>query len=208
MGLPADLDRRRAGELRARLFGDDDRPKGPIYMCYDAALQRRPKTHDVPLPPLHAVAAPSPMAPDPRAIEAIADKLLKAEHPMLLPNMPPARRRLREHRCAGRLDRLACGTSTTRSTSRTSTRFVSAWTRSSLTTTDLILGLDVKDWEKQLTELNNAKAHPRIPAAAVVRLRRDRLCRGRHQQMGDGLLPQQPCSVRALATPRSASRSA
>ena len=28
---------------------------------------------------------PSPMAPDPRAIEAIADKLLKAEHPMLLP---------------------------------------------------------------------------------------------------------------------------
>jgi len=25
------------------------------------------------------------MAPDPRALEAIADKLLKAEHPMLLP---------------------------------------------------------------------------------------------------------------------------
>ena len=26
-------------------------PKGPIYMCYDAALQEAPKTHDVPLPP-------------------------------------------------------------------------------------------------------------------------------------------------------------
>ena len=60
-------------------------PKGPIYMCYDAALQEAPKTHDVPLPPADAVATPSPMAPDPRAIEAIADKLLKAEHPMLLP---------------------------------------------------------------------------------------------------------------------------
>ena len=60
-------------------------PKGPVYMCYDAALQEAPKTHDVPLPPVHAVAAPSPMAPDPRAIEAIAEKLLKAEHPMLLP---------------------------------------------------------------------------------------------------------------------------
>ena len=60
-------------------------PKGPVYMCYDAALQEAPKTHDVPLPPPSAVATPSPMAPDPRAIEAIADKLLKAEHPMLLP---------------------------------------------------------------------------------------------------------------------------
>ena len=26
-------------------------PKGPIYMCYDAALQEAPKTHEVPLPP-------------------------------------------------------------------------------------------------------------------------------------------------------------
>jgi len=60
-------------------------PKGPVYMCYDAALQEAPKTHDVPLPPPAAVATPSPMAPDPRALEAIADKLLKAEHPMLLP---------------------------------------------------------------------------------------------------------------------------
>src|SRR5947208_2037548 len=59
-------------------------PQGPIYMCYDAALQEAQKTHDVPLPPANAVATPSPIAPDPRAIEAIADKLLKAEHPMLL----------------------------------------------------------------------------------------------------------------------------
>jgi acetolactate synthase-1/2/3 large subunit len=60
-------------------------PKGPIYMCYDAALQETPKTHEVPLPPAGAAAVPAPMAPDSRAIEAIADKLLKAEHPMLLP---------------------------------------------------------------------------------------------------------------------------
>ena len=60
-------------------------PKGPIYMCYDAALQEAPKMHEVPLPPPGAVVTPSPMAPDPRAIEAIADKLVKAEHPMLLP---------------------------------------------------------------------------------------------------------------------------
>src|SRR5439155_5116531 len=59
-------------------------PKGPIYMCYDAAMQETPLTDNVTLPPDFAVHAPAPMAPDPRAIEAIADKLLQAEHPMLL----------------------------------------------------------------------------------------------------------------------------
>ena len=99
-------------------------PQGPVYMCYDAALQEEPLTHEVPLPPAGAVATPAPMAPDPRAIAAIADKLLKAEHPLLLAGIcRPARRRLREHGRARR-DRPArrCGTSTTRSTSPTSTR--------------------------------------------------------------------------------------
>src|SRR5207244_11120035 len=54
-------------------------PRGPVYMCYDAALQEAPKTQDVPLPPPQAVAAPAPMAPDPRALETIADKLPKAD---------------------------------------------------------------------------------------------------------------------------------
>ena len=59
-------------------------PQGPVYMCYDAALQEAPLESAVALPPAGMVATPSPMAPDPRAIEAIADKLLAAEHPMLL----------------------------------------------------------------------------------------------------------------------------
>ena len=41
-------------------------PKGPIYMCYDAALQEAPMTEKVALPPDFAVQTPSPMAPDPR----------------------------------------------------------------------------------------------------------------------------------------------
>ena len=105
-------------------------PKGPIYMCYDAALQEAPKTHDVPLPP--------------RACgrDAVADGARPARHrgdrrqaaqgraPDAAAGIRrPPRRRLREHRRAGR-DRPAprCGTSTTRSTSRTSIRFASAWT--------------------------------------------------------------------------------
>ncbi len=133
-------------------------PKGPIYMCYDAALQEAPKTHDVPLPPRHAVAAPSPMAPDPRAIEAIADKLLKAEHPMLLPEYAGRR--------AGGFESIVELAELTGSAVwdvNNALNFPNkhplclSMDKESLKTTDLILGLDVKDWEKQLTELNNAK---------------------------------------------------
>ena len=42
-------------------------PRGPIYMCYDAALQEAKLEKDIPLPPPHAVPTPSPMMPDPRA---------------------------------------------------------------------------------------------------------------------------------------------
>ncbi len=100
-------------------------PKGPIYMCYDAAHagsaddregRRCRRTF--------AVHVPAPMAPDPRAIEAIADKLLKAEHPMLLAEYAGRRgRRFRQHcRRWPRPPARRCGTSTTRSTSRTSIR--------------------------------------------------------------------------------------
>ncbi|TMJ69102.1 MAG: thiamine pyrophosphate-binding protein, partial [Alphaproteobacteria bacterium] len=59
-------------------------PQGPVYMCYDAALQEAPLTSKVPLLPSGAAVTPAPIAPDPKAIEAIADKLIAAEHPMLL----------------------------------------------------------------------------------------------------------------------------
>jgi acetolactate synthase-1/2/3 large subunit len=59
-------------------------PQGPVYMCYDAALQEEPLTQQVALPPAAAAATPAPMAPDPKALRGIADKLLAAEHPMLL----------------------------------------------------------------------------------------------------------------------------
>jgi acetolactate synthase-1/2/3 large subunit len=133
-------------------------PKGPVYMCYDAAMQEAPKTHDVPLPPASAVAAPSPMAPDARALETIADKLLKAEHPMLLAEYAGRR--------AGGFESIV---------ELAETAGAAVWDvnnalnfpnrhplclsmdKESLRHTDLIVGLDVKDWEKQLTELDNAR---------------------------------------------------
>ena len=64
------------------------------------------------------------MMPDPKALEAIADKLLKAEHPMLLAEYAGRRPGGFENMVAARRDRgrRRCGTSTTRSTSPTSIR--------------------------------------------------------------------------------------
>ena len=59
-------------------------PQGPIYMCYDAWLQEAPLTHEVPLPPASAMAVPSPLAPDPTALDKVADMLLKAQRPVIL----------------------------------------------------------------------------------------------------------------------------
>src|SRR5262252_17854 len=59
-------------------------PQGPIYMCYDAMLQEEPLARELPLPPPGAAATPSPMMPDPAALQAIAERLLAAERPLLL----------------------------------------------------------------------------------------------------------------------------
>jgi acetolactate synthase-1/2/3 large subunit len=59
-------------------------PQGPIYMCYDTFMQELPLTTEVPLPPDDAVAAPSPIGPEPKALEAVAERLLAAETPLLM----------------------------------------------------------------------------------------------------------------------------
>ncbi len=59
-------------------------PQGPIYMCYDAWLQEAPLKHEVSLPPVSAMTVPSPLAPDPTALESVAEMLLKAQRPVIL----------------------------------------------------------------------------------------------------------------------------
>ncbi len=92
------------------------------------------------------------------AIEAIADKLLAAEHPLLLAEYAGRR--------AGGFESIV---------ELAETAGAAVWDvnnalnfpnrhplclsmdKASLRRTDLVVGLDVKDWEKQLTELNSAK---------------------------------------------------
>ncbi|MEA3022594.1 MAG: acetolactate synthase large subunit, partial [Alphaproteobacteria bacterium] len=174
-------------------------PPGPVYMCYDAALQEAPKTHDVPLPPASAAATPSPMAPDPRAIEAIADKLLACEHPMLLAEYVGRR--------AGGFESLVELAETTGAgvwDINNALNFPNkhplclSMDKESLRKTDLVVGLDCKDWEKSLTELNSAnRTLQRLPPEHCD-----------YVEIGFGELNiskwamdycrMQPCSVRAL----------
>ena len=100
-------------------------PKGPIYMCYDAALQEAPKTEKVALPPASAVATRRRRwRPTRGRSRRSPTSSLEAEHPDAAAGIcRPPRRRLRQASWSSpRRPARRCGTSTTRSTSRTSIR--------------------------------------------------------------------------------------
>jgi acetolactate synthase-1/2/3 large subunit len=59
-------------------------PQGPVYLCYDAALQEDPLTSEVDLPPPDVARTPSRMAADPKALAQVADLLARAERPVLI----------------------------------------------------------------------------------------------------------------------------
>jgi len=59
-------------------------PRGPIYMCYDAWLQEQPLDHDVPLPPKSAMPVPTALAGDPAALATAADMIAAAKRPVIL----------------------------------------------------------------------------------------------------------------------------
>ena len=174
-------------------------PQGPIYMCYDAALQEAPLAKDVALPPPDAVATPAPMMPDPRAIEAIADRLLAAENPLLLAEYVGRR--------AGGFENLVALAETVGAgvwDINNALNFPNkhplciSLDKGALKTIDVVLGLDVKDWEKSTHELNSTKreVEPLVKADcdwlemgfAEVGISKWSFDYGRMQ----------PCSVRAL----------
>jgi len=174
-------------------------PQGPVYMCYDAALQEEPLARKVMLPPGSAAPTPSPMAPDPAALRQIADKLLAASHPVLLAEYVGRR--------AGGFESMVALAETTGAAVwdvNSALNFPNkhplclSMDKACLRDTDLVVGLDVNDWEKQLTELDSAKRtrEPLTPASCDF------------VEIGFGEINiskwafdycrMQPCSVRAL----------
>jgi acetolactate synthase-1/2/3 large subunit len=129
-------------------------PRGPIYMCYDAWLQEQPLDHDVALPPADAARVPTRIAPEPDALARAADLIAAAEKPVIIAEYVG-----REPAGFEALVTLAetAGIPVYDVGSR-----LNFPTRHPLNTgfgkdvfrdADLVLCLDVRDWEKPTTEL-------------------------------------------------------
>jgi len=134
----------------------ETQPKGPIYMCYDSWLQEEqldPTAKlDMPKPGMQKV--PARMAADPTVLEQIVDKLLNAKNPLVMTQYLG--------REAGGFEKLV---------TLAETLGVPVWDindslcfpnqhplclsmdKDYLPEVDVILGLDVRDWEKQTAKL-------------------------------------------------------
>ncbi len=142
-------------------------PQGPIYMCYDAWLQEQPLQKQIDLPKVIEAQVPVPMAADPRALAKIADRLLAARFPVLMaeyvgrsPNGFANLVTLAETIGAAVYDtnaRLNFPNRHPLNLSMDKTVFRDA---------DLILTLDVRDWEKSthIIERTKRQTVPLYPA--------------------------------------------
>lgn len=59
-------------------------PRGPVYLCLDAWLQEQKLDQAVPLPPKGFQPVPSRIGPDPVALQKAADTLVAAKRPVIL----------------------------------------------------------------------------------------------------------------------------
>jgi len=132
-------------------------PRGPIYMCYDAWLQEQPLDHDVPLPPESAMTVPAPMAGDPEALARAADMIAGAKQPVILAEFVG-----RDPRGFHALVELAetLGAPVYDVNSRLNFPgchpLNMSMVKEVFRDADLILCLDVRDWERPTTELVSA----------------------------------------------------
>ena len=131
-------------------------PQGPVYMCYDAWLQEQPLDHDVPLPPPASMRVPAQFTADPAALERAADLLAEAKRPVILAEFvgrdPKGFHALVElaetlgtpvHDVNSRLNFPGCHPLNV------------SMVKDVFRDADLILCLDVRDWERATTELNS-----------------------------------------------------
>ncbi len=77
-------------------------PQGPVYLCYDAALQEDPLNGEYPLPDPAKFSSGTRMAADPAALDQLAEWLLSAERPVIMAGYMG-----RNHQCFYQLVELA-----------------------------------------------------------------------------------------------------
>ena len=144
-------------EAFARAYGVMmSEPQGPIYMCYDAWLQEQPLDRDVPLPPASAMPVPAQFTADPAALARAADLLAGAQRPVILTEFVG-----RDPRGFHALTELAetIGAPVYDVNSRLNFPGCHplnlSMVKDVFRDADLILGLDVRDWERPTTELTS-----------------------------------------------------
>lgn len=145
-------------------------PQGPVYIALDAMLQEDELTEDVPLPDVRRLGAPTAPGPDPEALGRLAELLVTAERPIMIPGFAG-----RDPRCFDHLVELAelvgIGVIDTGVRLNFPNRHPLNVTGSSmLEDADLVLFVDVKDMGKptQRLESMTRTVTSRIPASATV----------------------------------------
>ncbi len=133
-------------------------PQGPIYMCYDAWLQEQPLESDVPLPQPSTNKVPVAMAADNAALAEVADRLVAAKYPVLMAEYVA--------RSSGGFDNLVALAETVGAAVFDVHARLNFPNRHPLNLScekeifrdaDLILMLDVRDWEKSTHFIDRTK---------------------------------------------------
>ena len=113
-------------------------------------MQEEKLSGEIPLPPENAVASPSLTMPDPSALEAIADRLVRSEQPLLLPQYV-GRHEGGFQNVIDLAETIGAAVWDANSALNFPNRHPLCVTfdRASYEQTDLVLGVDVRDWEKE-----------------------------------------------------------
>ncbi len=122
-------------------------PQGPIYMCYDAWLQEAPLEADIPLPAGPVV--PTRMAPDAPVLAAVADRLVAASWPVLMPEYV-GRVESGFHDMVALAETLGAAVHDVNGRLNFPNQHPLdlTWDREVFGAADVIVGLDLRDWEK------------------------------------------------------------
>lgn len=141
-------------------------PQGPVYLCIDAELQEGVIDDEVRLPHAYTAKQPTRMAADPRALDQLLGMLLEAENPVLLAEYAG-----RDPAAFGALVRLAEAVGAPVWDIGSRLNFPSDHPLDMTGTdifkdADLVVGLDVRDFERPTHKLDSVTRtiEPKYPA--------------------------------------------
>jgi acetolactate synthase I/II/III large subunit len=145
-------------------------PQGPVYIALDAGLQEEELSGDVELLDADRLRPPSPIGPDPAALRRLAELLVSAERPVLVPGYA-GRDPTAFHRLVELADLVGAGVIDTGWRLNFPNRHPLNVTGSeALDEADCVLFLDVKDMGKPTQELDRStrRIATRIAAGATI----------------------------------------